>query len=148
MPYPYQNSSSAFAHTGQYEYKTDTEYKQREHHQVRDNHTEDNKDKNNANDLPNDFFYGTEELLDTLPRPWSRSLLYLLIGFTVIVLPWIMLSKIDETGSARGRLEPLEATLRLDTIANGSVTAVKVKEGETVKAGQVLLELEACLRLG
>jgi hemolysin D len=90
-----------------------------------------------------DWFYGTEELLDALPKRWTRSLLYLLIAFTVTALPWSMLSKVDETGNARGRIEPKGATQKLDSSVSGSVTAVKVKEGETVRAGQVLLELES-----
>jgi hemolysin D len=94
-------------------------------------------------DNPNDWFYGTEELLDALPRVWTRSLLYLLISFTVTALPWSMLSRVDETGNARGRIEPKGATQKLDSAVSGNVTAVKVKEGETVRMGQVLLELES-----
>ncbi|MBC1241010.1 HlyD family efflux transporter periplasmic adaptor subunit [Nostoc sp. 2RC] len=91
----------------------------------------------------NDWFYGTEELLDALPKIWTRSLLYLLVGFAAIVIPWSMLSKVDETGSARGRMEPEGATQQLDSPVSGSVTAVNVKEGATVKAGQVLVQLES-----
>jgi hemolysin D len=90
-----------------------------------------------------DWFYGTEELLDALPRPWTRSLLYILIAFTLTALPWSMLSRVDETGNARGRIEPKGATQKLDSSVAGSVIAVKVKEGETVRTGQVLLELES-----
>jgi HlyD family secretion protein len=68
---------------------------------------------------------------------------YLLVVFAAIVLPWAMLSKVDETGNARGRLEPKGATQRLDAPVPGTVTKVSVKEGQTVKAGQVLLELES-----
>jgi HlyD family secretion protein len=63
--------------------------------------------------------------------------------FAAIILPWATLSKVDETGSARGRLEPKGKTLKLDAPVAGTVVAVKVKEGQTVKAGQVLLELES-----
>lgn len=91
----------------------------------------------------NDWFYGTEELLDALPKTWTRSLLYMLVGFTAIALPWTMLSKVDETGSAKGRIEPKGATQKLDTLVAGSVEVVRVKEGEIVKAGQVLLELDS-----
>ncbi|MBE9033564.1 HlyD family efflux transporter periplasmic adaptor subunit [aff. Roholtiella sp. LEGE 12411] len=91
----------------------------------------------------NDWFYGTEELLDALPKAWTRSMLYLLISFAAIVLPWSMLSKVDETGNARGRMEPNGATQRLDSPVTGSVTTVNVKPGTTVKAGQVLVELES-----
>jgi hemolysin D len=92
-----------------------------------------------------DWFYGTEELLDALPRLWTRSMLYLLVGFTSIALPWAMLSQVEETGSARGRIEPLGATQRIDSPAPGSVTTVRVREGDTVKAGQTLVELESDL---
>jgi HlyD family secretion protein len=92
---------------------------------------------------PQEWHYGTEELLDALPRAWTRSLLYLLVGFIVVVIPWSMASKIDETGSARGKIEPKGATQKIDSPAIGSVTSVRVKKGENVKAGQVLLELES-----
>ncbi len=91
----------------------------------------------------NDWFYGTEELLDALPRAWTRSLLYFLIIFIGLVLPWSMLSKIDETGAARGKLQPKGTTQRLDSQASGAVINVHVKKGEHVKAGQILLELES-----
>ncbi|QDL07675.1 HlyD family secretion protein [Brasilonema octagenarum UFV-E1] len=96
-----------------------------------------------ATDDTQNWFSGTEELLDALPKVWTRSSLYLLTAFALIVLPWAMFSKVDETESARGRLEPKGATQKLDSPVGGSVTAVKVKEGETVKAGQVLLELDS-----
>ncbi|OUL30833.1 HlyD family efflux transporter periplasmic adaptor subunit [Nostoc sp. 106C] len=99
------------------------------------NHTE------TANET-NDWSHSTEELLDALPKRWTHSLLYFLIGFAAISLPWTMLSKVDETGSARGRIEPKGAAQKLDSAVAGSVTAVKVKEGQTVAAGQVLVELE------
>ncbi|MBD2385188.1 HlyD family efflux transporter periplasmic adaptor subunit [Cylindrospermum sp. FACHB-282] len=91
----------------------------------------------------NDWFYGTEELLDALPRVWTRSILYLLISFTAIALPWSMYAQVDETGSATGRIEPKGATQKLDSPVTGSVIAVNVTEGATVKAGQVLVELES-----
>jgi hemolysin D len=94
-------------------------------------------------DAARDLFYGTEELLDALPKLWTRGVLYALIGFTVIGIPWATLSKVDETGSATGRVEPKGATQKLDSLAGGSVKGVNVKEGDTVKAGQVLLELES-----
>lgn len=91
----------------------------------------------------NHWSYGTEQLLDALPKPWTRSLLYTLVVFTAIVLPWSILSKVDETGSARGRIEPLGATQKLDSQAGGKVTSVLVKEGQIVRSGQVLVKLES-----
>lgn len=84
----------------------------------------------------------TQELIDTLPRVWTRGLLYLLVVFAGVVLPWSMLSKVDETGNARGRIEPKGQTIELDAPVGGTVAAIQVKEGQTVKAGQILLELD------
>ncbi|MEH2254131.1 HlyD family efflux transporter periplasmic adaptor subunit [Nostoc sp.] len=92
-----------------------------------------------------DLHYGTEGLLNALPRIWTRGLLYALIAFAGLFLPWATLSQVDETGSARGRMEPKGATQKLDAQVSGSVKAVTVKEGDTVRAGQVLLELDSDL---
>ena len=89
--------------------------------------------------------YATKELLDTLPQTWTRGLLYFLVIFVGIVLPWSMLSKIDETGSARGRLELKGNTVKREADIQGSVAVVKVrvKEGDEVKANQILVELDS-----
>jgi HlyD family secretion protein len=70
-------------------------------------------------------------------------LLYFLVVFAGIVLPWAMLSKVDETGSARGRLEPQGKVFKVDAPVAGTVAKVLVKEGQLVKDKQPLLELES-----
>ena len=92
-----------------------------------------------------DWSYATKELLDTLPKAWTRGLLYFLLIFVSIALPWAILAKIDETGTATGRIEPLEGTVKLDAAVAGTVSEIKIEEGDTVKAGQVLLVLESDL---
>lgn len=39
-----------------------------------------------------DLHYGTEGLLNALPRIWTRGLLYALIAFASVFLPWATLS--------------------------------------------------------
>ncbi|TFI52964.1 HlyD family efflux transporter periplasmic adaptor subunit [Mastigocladus laminosus UU774] len=126
MPYPHTNSSSALVNKPD---EKQTYPQTQEFTQVKEE--------------VKDWHYATEELLDALPRVWTRSVLYVLIGFTVIAIPWSVLTKVDETGNARGRIEPKGSTQKLDALSSGSVKAVRVKEGDTVKAGQVLLELES-----
>ncbi|MBF2065157.1 MAG: HlyD family efflux transporter periplasmic adaptor subunit [Calothrix sp. C42_A2020_038] len=130
MPNPYNNSALA----------------KDEHNECIDDNinNQDNTDKNQVTvDDKADFHYGTEELLDALPKVWTRGILYVLIGFAIVGLPWATLSKIDETGTARGRIEPKGATQKLDIDASGTVKAVKVREGDSIKAGQVILELDS-----
>ncbi|MHC5937799.1 HlyD family efflux transporter periplasmic adaptor subunit [Nostoc sp.] len=90
-----------------------------------------------------DWAYVTKDLLDSLPQVWTRGLLYFLVVFVSIILPWAMLSKVDETGTATGRLEPRGKTVRLDAAVAGTVAEIRVKEGDSVKAGQTLLVLES-----
>ncbi len=85
----------------------------------------------------------TKELIDTVPRVWTRGLLYFLAIFAAISLPWAMFSKVDETGTARGRLEPSGKTFILDAPVAGTVATIQVKEGEVVEAGQSLVKLES-----
>ncbi|NJK57520.1 MAG: response regulator [Pleurocapsa sp. SU_5_0] len=90
-----------------------------------------------------DWSMATKDLLDAMPRLWTRGLFYVLVVFTGIILPWSILAKVDETGMARGKLEPKAQIVELDAPVAGTVAAIKVKEGDTVKAQQVLLELES-----
>ncbi len=90
-----------------------------------------------------DWSSQTKELIDSLPQVWTRGLLYLMAVFTAIALPWTMLAQVDETGTARGRLEPSGQTFLMDTPVAGTVAAIKVETGDVVEAGQSLLELES-----
>nr|AVH79621.1 hypothetical protein [Nostoc sp. PCC 9201] len=99
-------------------------------------------------DLGNDWSYATEELLEALPRPWTRGLLYLLMAFVAIALPWSMLYEVEMTGVARGRLEPEEDTIKVEAPLETQFTGVRVKtvhirEGDNVKAGESLIELDS-----
>jgi hemolysin D len=94
--------------------------------------------------VPDDDWSETaKEAINALPKVWTRGLLYFILIFTAIVLPWAMLSQYDETGTGRGRLETKGTSNRLESATAGGVLAVHVKEGQTVKKGQVLLELES-----
>ncbi len=100
-----------------------------------------------------DWSFATKELLDALPQRWTRGLLYLLIAFVAIALPWGMFSKVDETGTARGRLEPQGGTLKQELnltftsatvyTQTAKVEKVYVKEGDKIEAGDILIELES-----
>jgi hemolysin D len=92
-----------------------------------------------------DWSDATQELIDTLPKTWTRGLLYFLAIFVAIALPWAVFYRVDETGTARGRLEPKNTTQKLDAPASGIVIAVRAKEGDIVKRDRVLLELDSDL---
>ena len=95
-----------------------------------------------------DWSSATTDLLEALPRPWTRGLLYFLIAFVAVVLPWAMFYKVEETGTARGRLEPKDGTVKVEAPLSGrfagvEVANVPVSKGDTVEAGDVLLKLDS-----
>jgi hemolysin D len=90
-----------------------------------------------------DWSDSAKELLESLPQVWTRGLLYFLMTFAGVIIPWGLLSKVDETGAGRGKIEPKGSSNRLEAGISGTVVAVRAKEGDTVKKGQILLELEA-----
>ncbi len=96
-----------------------------------------------AQPLDLDWSAATQDSLNTLPKLWSRGLLYLILAMTAAILPWAALSQVDEVGTAQGRLEPKGNTIRLDAPVAGTVEALSVKEGQTVVKGQPLLSLQS-----
>jgi hemolysin D len=90
-----------------------------------------------------DWSVATHEAINTLPKLWSRGILYLMLAFTAVVLPWAALAQVDEIGTAQGRLEPKGNTIRLDAPVAGTVSAIQVKEGQSIQQGQPLMELQS-----
>ena len=90
-----------------------------------------------------DWAESTRETIDTLPRVSLRAILYALLILLAGVIPWMMFAKVDEIGTATGKLEPKGRVVQLDSPANGTVVEIAVKEGETVKAQQPIIELDS-----
>ena len=96
-----------------------------------------------AQPLDLDWSAATQDSLNTLPKLWSRGLLYLTLAMTAMILPWAAFSQVDEVGTAQGRLEPKGNTIRLDAPVAGTVDTLAVKEGQIVVKGQPLLSLQS-----
>lgn len=77
--------------------------------------------------LGQDWSSLTKELIDTFPRVWTRGLLYFLVLFAGIILPWSMLSKVDETGSARGKLRWISPDSKVVENGQGKVEVFELE---------------------
>jgi hemolysin D len=91
-----------------------------------------------------DWSESATELIDTVPLPWTRGLLYVLVAFLGISIPWACLYQMNEIGTARGRLE-YRGNIKLEADIEGSVAVMKVhiKKGDQVKIGQTIMELDS-----
>lgn len=90
-----------------------------------------------------DWAESTRETINTIPQVSLRAILYVLLLLAGVLIPWVIMAKVDEIGSARGRLEPKNSTIRLDAPVSGTVTSIEVKEGEQIKKGESLLKLDS-----
>ncbi len=86
------------------------------------------------------------EVADVLTAmPWwaARGLLYLVVGFVVVALCWAGFSPVDVVVEARGRLVPEGEVQTVEAPQAGAVRTVRVREGQPVRRGAVLVELDS-----
>lgn len=85
----------------------------------------------------------TRETINTLPRVSLRAIFYILLFLIAGLIPWIALAKVDEVGTAKGKLEPQGRVVDLGSSVDGKVVAISVREGEQVEANQQIMELDS-----
>ena len=74
--------------------------------------------------------------------PWTQWLTYaILLGMTASA-SWSIAARIDVVIKASGKLEPQSQSQVVQSRAGGVVTAVLVREGQPVKQGQLLIQLD------
>jgi hemolysin D len=74
---------------------------------------------------------------------WSRAIAWGIMGLMVAGISWAALARIDEAIPADGKLEPLEGAKKIQAPIGGVVKQIYVKNGDRVKAGDLLLRLES-----
>ncbi|WP_458233020.1 HlyD family type I secretion periplasmic adaptor subunit [Roseateles sp. P5_E8] len=88
------------------------------------------------------------DLLAIQERPPSRlprALLLTVAALVLLLLVWASFARLDIVASAEGRLVPLTFTKVVQPAEAGVVKEILVKDGDLVKAGQVLLRMDARL---
>ncbi|MFN7678683.1 MAG: HlyD family secretion protein [Cyanobacteriota bacterium] len=89
------------------------------------------------------FSFGdSEDVVLEQSRRWARGITWTLMGVTAFALGWLAFAKTEEIVTAPGKLEPLGVVKEIRMPVGGVVDDILVKEGETVKKGQVLLKLD------
>src|SRR5947209_5219943 len=88
------------------------------------------------------FLPAALEVVETPPSPIGRA-----IGVTIILLfcaalAWASLGKVDVVATAPGKIVLNGRTKVIQPAETGVVRAIHVRDGEAVKAGDVLIELD------
>jgi hemolysin D len=88
------------------------------------------------------FLPAALEIVETPPSPVGRTLGFTIIAMFCIALAWACLGRIDIIASATGKVIPTGHTKILQPFETGVVRAIHVRDGQDVKAGEVLIELD------
>ena len=88
------------------------------------------------------FLPAALSLQETPAHPAPRRAAWAVCALFVIALVWATLGQIDIVAVAPGRIVVSERTKTLQPLEAGVVKRVLVKDGDTVKVGQVLVELD------
>lgn len=75
-------------------------------------------------------------------RFWMRTVTWTLIGTSVFGIAWLALARTEEIVVAPGQLEPIGSVQDIQMPLGGVADQILVSEGDTVKAGQVLMKLD------
>jgi HlyD family secretion protein len=76
-------------------------------------------------------------------KHWSSALIWICIVLFGSTLVWAFTARLDQTISVRGRLEPTGSVREVDSPSAGVVNKVFVKDGQQVRAGDPLFDVES-----
>jgi membrane fusion protein, hemolysin D len=94
---------------------------------------------------PRDFQPALTRLQEAPPNPLGQQVLWTALIFLAAVLVWATFGKLDIVAVAAGKLVPDTYLKIVQPTDSGVVKEILVKEGEFVKAGQVLMRMDPTL---
>ena len=94
------------------------------------------------------FLPAALEIVETPPSPTGRAIGATLVALFVVALAWATFSRVDIVATATGRVIPTGRSKVIQPFETGVVRAIHVSDGQNVKAGDVLIELDPTIMEG
>jgi HlyD family secretion protein len=94
---------------------------------------------------PADFQPALLQVQSRPPSPLGRGVLYVLLGLVGGMLLWAVLAKLDVVAVAEGKLVPSGYLKIVQPSEQGVLKEILIREGESVREGQVLMRMDAAL---
>ncbi|SDR46704.1 type I secretion membrane fusion protein, HlyD family [Rhizobiales bacterium GAS113] len=88
------------------------------------------------------FLPAALEIVETPPSPTGRAIAITLIALFCLALAWASLGQVDIVASAPGKIVPTGRSKVIQPFETGVVRAIHVKDGQSVTAGETLIELD------
>jgi len=95
--------------------------------------------------LEYEFLPEALEIEETPPSPLGRILLWSIVLLMVAAFLWSYFGKVDEEVVARGRVVPDGMVKVIQPRETGVIWAIHIKEGQRVRKGDLLIELDPTL---
>ncbi len=99
-------------------------------------------DRDKKEVMEHEFLPAALEITEKPPSPGLRILLLTLCGFFTIAILWSLLGRIDVVAVATGRTIPVANVKLIQSSEIAVVRAIHVRNGQRVRRGQVLVELD------
>lgn len=93
--------------------------------------------------LERQFLPAVLELLETPAPALPRAILWTIVSALLLAILWSVLGKVDVVAVAPGKVIAAGKTKVIQPAETGVVRRIAVADGQLVKAGEVLIELEA-----
>lgn len=104
-----------------------------------------NLNKKKRDRLEYEFLPEAIEIIEIPPSRSSSILLWSIVAFLVITILWMYFAEVDMVSTSRGKVVPDGRIKVIQPFEEGVIQAIYVTEGQSVKEGDVLLELDATL---
>ena len=88
------------------------------------------------------FLPAALEIVETPPSPIGRAIGATVIALFFAALVWAFIGSVDIVATAPGKIIPSGRTKVIQPFETGVVRAIHVRDGQTVKTGDVLIELD------
>jgi len=89
------------------------------------------------------FLPAALEIVETPPTPWASAIGGSLIALFCLALIWAWFGTVDIIASATGKIVPNGRAKIIQPFETGVVSAIHVGDGDRVKAGDLLFELDS-----
>jgi len=99
----------------------------------------------NKNDPEVEFLPAALEVLETPPSPAGRAVAQLICAFFTIAVIWAYFGTIDIIATSTGKIVPTGRTKVIQPMETGVVRTIHVQDGQRVKAGDVLIEIDTTI---
>lgn len=88
------------------------------------------------------FLPAALEVIETPASPAGRAVAGTIILFFLLALLWAGFGSVDIIATAQGKIIPTERTKIIQPFETGVVRAIHVRDGQPVKAGDILIEID------